>query len=77
MSNYLLVQTIIDLKVCEKFAQHLYCYWKATNNKKFNKILQEQLSKSLSNFAINCQYIDEFTNKLFEALEQVVNAFIL
>ncbi len=48
-SNHLLIQTIIDFKVCKESARKSRCNWKTMNEEKFINILKEQMLKSLLN----------------------------
>ncbi len=48
-SNHLLIQTIIDFKVCKKSARKSCYNWKIINEEKFFNILKEQMSKLLLN----------------------------
>ncbi len=59
-SDHLLIQTIIDFRVCKKLAQKSRCNWKTMNEEKFINILKEQMLKSLLNHETKHQYIDEY-----------------
>ncbi len=59
-SNHLLIQTIIDFRVCKKSAWKSRCNWKTMNEEKFINILKEQMSKSLLNHETRHQCIDEY-----------------
>jgi len=75
--NYLLIRTILNLKLQKKF---IYCFrrnWKAINIKKFNNILRELLSKSLLSNIIEQNNINKYTSKLIETLEKIVEDLIL
>ncbi len=47
-SNHLLIQTVIDLRVCKESAQRSRCNWKTMNEEKFINTLRKQMLKSLS-----------------------------
>ncbi len=59
--NHLLIQTIIDFKVCKESARKLRCNWKIMNKEKFINILRKQMLKSLSNHETKCWCINEYT----------------
>ena len=48
--NHLLIQTIINFRVCEKSARKSRCNWKIMNEEKFINTLKEQMLKSLLNY---------------------------
>jgi len=48
-SDHLLIQTVINLKVCKESAWRLRCNWKTMNEEKFINTLKEQMSESLLN----------------------------
>ena len=53
-SDHLLIQTVINLKVCKKSARRLRCNWKTMNEKKFINTLKEQMLESLLNQKMRC-----------------------
>ncbi len=60
-SDHLLIQTIMNLRVCEKSARKSRHNWKIMNEEKFINISKEQMLKSLLNHEMRCQCIDEYT----------------
>ncbi len=48
-SDHLLIQIVINLRVCKKSARRLRCNWKTMNEEKFINTLREQMSESLLN----------------------------
>ncbi len=60
-SNHLLIQTIINLKVCKESAWKLRCNWKTINEEKFINTLRKQMSKSLLNHKMKHQHINKYT----------------
>ncbi len=74
-SDHLLIQTIIDFKVCKESARKLRCNWKTINEKKFINTLREQMLKSLLNHETRCQCIDEYTKQLLNALKKIIEIF--
>ncbi len=53
-SDHLLIQTIIDFKICKESAWKSRCNWKTMNEEKFINILREQMLKSLLNYEMKC-----------------------
>ncbi len=74
-SDHLLIQTIIDFRVCKKSAWKLHCNWKIMNKEKFFNILREQMLKSLSNHEIKYWCINEYIKQLLNALKKIVKIF--
>jgi len=70
--NHLLIQTIIDFKVCKKSARKSCCNWKTINEKKFINILKEQMLKSLLNHETKHQCINEYIKQLLNALKKII-----
>ncbi len=61
-SNHLLIQTIIDLRVCKEIARKSRCNWKIMNEEKFINTLKEQMSKSLLNHEMRRRCINMSTS---------------
>ncbi len=74
-SDHLLIQTIIDFRICKELARKSCCNWKTINKKKFINILKEQMLKSLSNHEIKCWCINEYIKQLLNALKKVIKIF--
>ncbi len=74
-SDHLLIQTIIDFRVCKKSAWKLHCNWKIMNEEKFFNILREQMLKLLSNHEIKYWCINEYIKQLLNALKKIVKIF--
>ncbi len=74
-SNHLLIQTIIDFRVCEKSARKSRCNWKTMNEEKFINILKEQMLKSLLNHEMKHQCINEYIKQLLDALKKIIEIF--
>ncbi len=74
-SNHLLIQTIIDFRVCEKSARKSRCNWKTMNEEKFINILKEQMLKSLLNHEMKHQCINEYIKQLLNALKKIIEIF--
>ncbi len=74
-SNHLLIQTVIDLRVCKESARRSHRNWKTMNEKKFINTLREQMSKSLSNQKMKRQRINEYTKQLLNALKKIIKIF--
>ncbi len=74
-SDHLLIQTVINLKVCEKSVQRLCCNWKIMNEEKFINTLKEQMLKSLLNQKMKHQRINEYTKQLLNALRKIIEIF--
>ncbi len=74
-SDHLLIQTIIDLKVCEELARKSRCNWKTMNKEKFINILKEQMLKSLLNHEMKRWCINEYTKQLLNALKKIIKIF--
>ncbi len=58
--NHLLIQTIIDFRVCKKSAWKSRYNWKTINEEKFINILKEQMLKSLLNHKMKHWCINEY-----------------
>ncbi len=71
-SDHLLIQTIIDLRVCKESARKSRCNWKIMNKEKFINILREQMLKSLSNHEMKHQCINEYIKQLLDALKKII-----
>ncbi len=67
-SDHLLIQTVINLRVCKESARRLCCNWKTMNEEKFINTLREQMSESLSNQKMKHQHINEYMKQLLNAL---------
>ncbi len=76
-SDHLLIQTIIDFRVCKESARKLHCNWKIMNEEKFINILKEQMLKSLLNYEMKCWCINEYIKQLLNALKKIIEIFIL
>ncbi len=76
-SNHLLIQTVIDLKVCKESAWRSCCNWKTINEEKFINTLKEQMSESLLNQKMKHQRINEYMKQLLNALRKIIEIFIL
>ncbi len=76
-SDYLLIQTIIDFKVCKESARKSRCNWKIMNEEKFINILKEQMLKSLLNYEMKHQCINKYTKQLLNALKKIIEIFTL
>ncbi len=74
-SDHLLIQTIINFRVCEKSARKSRCNWKTMNEEKFINILKEQMLKSLLNHEMRCRCINEYTKQLLNALKKIIEIF--
>ncbi len=75
--NHLLIQTIIDFRVCKKSAQKSRCNWKTINKEKFINTLKEQMLKSLLNHEMKHQCINEYIKQLLNALKKIIKIFTL
>ncbi len=76
-SDHLLIQTVINLKVCKESTWRLHCNWKTINEEKFINTLKEQMSESLLNQKMKCQRINEYTKQLLNALREIIKIFTL
>ncbi len=76
-SDHLLIQTVINLRVCKESAQRSRCNWKIMNEEKFINTLREQISESLSNQKMKHQCINEYMKQLLNALRKIIEIFIL
>ena len=74
-SDHLLIQTIINFRVCKKSAWKSYCNWKTINKEKFINILKEQMLKSLLNHEMKHQCINEYIKQLLNALKKIIEIF--
>ncbi len=74
-SDHLLIQTIIDFRVCKKSARKSCCNWKTINEEKFINILKEQMSKLLLNYEMKRWCINEYTKQLLNALKKIIKIF--
>ncbi len=74
-SDHLLIQTIIDFRVCKESTRKSRRNWKTMNEEKFINILREQMLKSLSNHEMRRWCIDEYTKQLLNALKKIVKIF--
>ncbi len=74
-SDHLSIQTIINLKVCEKSARKSRRNWKTMNEEKFINILKKQMSKSLLNHEMKRWCIDEYIKQLLNALKKIIEIF--
>ncbi len=72
ISDHLLIQTIIDFRVCKKSARKSRCNWKTMNEEKFINILKEQMLKSLLNHEMKHQCINEYIKQLLNALKKII-----
>ncbi len=75
-SDYLLIQTIIDFKVCKESARKSCCNWKTINEEKFINTLKEQMLKSLLNHEMRCWCINKYIKQLLNALKKIIEIFI-
>ncbi len=73
--DHLLIQTVIDLRVCKESARRLRCNWKTMNEEKFINTLRKQMSKSLLNQKMKHQHINEYMKQLLNALRKIVKIF--
>ncbi len=76
-SDHLLIQTVIDLKVCKESAQRSHHNWKTMNEEKFINTLKEQMSKSLLNQKMKHQRINEYMKQLLNTLRKIIEIFTL
>ncbi len=76
-SDHLLIQTIINFRVCKKSAWKSRCNWKTMNEKKFINILKEQISKLLLNHEMKRWCINEYTKQLLNTLKKIIKIFTL
>ncbi len=76
-SDYLLIQIIIDFKVCKESAWKSRCNWKTMNEEKFINTLKEQMLKSLLNHKMRRWCINEYIKQLLNALKKIIKIFIL
>ncbi len=76
-SNHLLIQKIIDFKVCKESARKSRCNWKTMNEEKFINILRKQMLKSLLNHEIKHWCINEYIKQLLNALKKIIKIFTL
>ncbi len=74
-SDYLLIQTIINFRVCKESARKSRCNWKIMNEEKFINTLKEQMLKSLLNHEMKHQCIDEYIKQLLDALKKIIEIF--
>ena len=74
-SDHLLIQIVIDFRVCKKSAQRSRCNWKTMNEEKFINILKEQMLKSLLNQKTRRQRIKKYTKQLLNALKKITEIF--
>ncbi len=74
-SDHLLIQTIINLRVCEELARKSRRNWKIMNEEKFINILKEQMLKLLLNHEMRRQCINEYTKQLLNALKKIIEIF--
>ncbi len=74
-SNHLLIQTIINFRVCKESARKSCCNWKTINEEKFINILKEQMLKSWLNHETRCQCINEYIKQLLNALKKIIKIF--
>ncbi len=74
-SNYLLIKTIINLRVCKESARKSRCNWKTINEEKFINILRKQMLKLLLNHEIRRSCINEYTKQLLNALKKIIKIF--
>ncbi len=75
--NHLLIQTIIDFRVCKESAWKSHCNWKTMNEEKFINTLKEQMLKSLLNHETRHWCINEYTKQLLNALKKIIEIFTL
>lgn len=73
-SDYLPIQTVIDLRTQEEPSRKPRRNWKAMDNEKFSNILVESLPEPLADQVAGRRRIDEYTGQLFKALEEAVEA---
>ncbi len=76
-SDHLLIQTVINLKVCKESARRSRCNWKTMNEEKFINTLREQMSESLLNQKMKRQRINEYIKQLLNALREIIKIFTL
>ncbi len=74
-SDHLLIQIIIDFRVCKESARKSRCNWKTMNEEKFINILKEQMLKSLLNYEMKHQCINEYIKQLLNALKKIIKIF--
>ncbi len=70
--NHLLIQTIINFRVCKESAWKSRCNWKTMNEEKFINTLKEQMLKSLLNHEMRYQRINEYIKQLLNALKKII-----
>ncbi len=76
-SDHLLIQIIINLRVCKESARKSRCNWKTMNEEKFINTLKEQMLKSLLNHEMRHWCIDEYIKQLLNALKNIIEIFTL
>ncbi len=74
-SDHLLIQTIIDFRVCKKSVRKSRCNWKTMNEEKFINTLKEQMLKSLLNHKMKRWCINEYIKQLLNALKKIIEIF--
>ncbi len=74
-SDHLLIQTIINFRVCKKSARKLRCNWKTMNKEKFINTLKEQMLKLLMNHKMRRWCINEYIKQLLNALKKIIEIF--
>ncbi len=74
-SDHLLIQTIINFRVCKESAWKLHHNWKTMNEEKFINILKEQMLKLLLNHETRHWYINEYIKQLLDALKKIIEIF--
>ena len=76
-SNHLLIQTVINFKVCEKSVWKSRRNWKIMNEEKFINTLRKQMLKSLLNHKMKSWCINEYIKQLLNALKKIIKIFTL
>ena len=73
--DHLFIDTVFDLKTQKKSKRRFKRNWKILNKKKFNDVIQNHLSKSLSNTLTNRQRINNYITKLLQILKEAAKQF--
>ena len=70
--DHLFIDIIFDLKAQKKSKRRFKRNWKALNEKKFNNVIRNHLSKFLLNALTNQQRIDNYITKLLQTLKEII-----
>ena len=74
-SDHLFIGTTFDLRAQKKSKRRFKHNWKALNEKKFNDVIWDHLSESLSDTSTNWQRINNYIMKLLQALKEAAEQF--